>query len=67
MAGSVETFQLSVDAAEVYETKFVPALFGEWAPYLVEAAGIGPGQSILDVACGTGIVARTAADRIAGH
>jgi SAM-dependent methyltransferase len=67
MSGSVETFQLSVDAAEVYETKFVPALFGEWAPRLVEAAGIAPGQSILDVACGTGIVARIAADRIAGQ
>lgn len=64
MVGSVETFQISVDAAEVYETKFVPALFGEWAPHLVEAAGVGPGQSILDVACGTGVVARAAADRI---
>jgi SAM-dependent methyltransferase len=67
MAGSMETFQISVDAAEVYEAKFVPALFGEWAPHLIEAAGIAPGQSVLDVACGTGIVARVAADRIAGH
>ncbi|MDQ3784716.1 MAG: methyltransferase domain-containing protein [Actinomycetota bacterium] len=67
MAGSVETFQLSVDEAEIYETRFVPALFGEWAPHLVEAGGVAAGQSILDVACGTGIVARTAADRIAGH
>src|SRR5688572_27748780 len=66
MAGSVETFQLSVEAAEVYESKFVPAVFAEWAPHLVEAAGVAPGQAVLDVACGTGVVARTAADRMGG-
>ena len=67
MTSSVETFQLSVEAAEVYESSFVPALFAEWAPHLVEAAGIVPGQAVLDVACGTGIVARTAADRMGGR
>jgi SAM-dependent methyltransferase len=67
MTGSVETFQLSVEAAEAYESSFVPALFAEWAPHLVEAAGVVPGQAVLDVACGTGIVARTAADRMGGH
>ena len=66
MASSVETFQISLDAAEAYEAKFVPALFAEWAPYLVEAAGVVPGQAVLDVACGTGIVAREAADRMGG-
>lgn len=66
MAGSVETFQISLDAAEAYEAKFVPALFAEWAPHLVEAAGVVPGQAVLDVACGTGIVAREAADRMGG-
>ena len=54
MTGSVETFQLSVEAAEVYESRFVPALFADWAPHLVEAAGVAPGQAVLDVACGTG-------------
>ena len=67
MTSSVETFQLSVEAAEVYEASFVPALFAEWAAQLVEAAGIAPGQAVLDVACGTGIVARTAADRMGGR
>jgi SAM-dependent methyltransferase len=67
MTGSVETFQLSVEAAEVYEARFVPAIFAEWAPHLVEAAGVAPGQAVLDVACGTGVVARTAADRMAGR
>lgn len=67
MAAPVETFQLSIDAAESYEAKFVPALFGEWAPYLVDVAGVEPDQSVLDVACGTGVVAREAADRIVGR
>lgn len=57
-------FQISIDAAEAYEAQFVPALFAEWAPPLVELADIRPGQSVLDVGCGTGIVARTAADRV---
>jgi SAM-dependent methyltransferase len=67
MTSPVQTYQLSVEAAEAYEARFVPALFGEWAPYLVEAAGVAPGQAVLDVACGTGVVARTAADRMGGH
>ncbi|MGH2736633.1 MAG: class I SAM-dependent methyltransferase [Actinomycetota bacterium] len=66
MSNTVETFEIPLEAAEVYEEKFVPALFGQWAPLLVEAAGVRPGQSVLDVACGTGVAARTAADRIAG-
>lgn len=67
MNGSTETFQVSTDAAEVYEAKFVPALFGEWAQHLVNAADIAPGQAAIDVACGTGIVARAVADRLEGH
>jgi ubiquinone/menaquinone biosynthesis C-methylase UbiE len=63
---NTETFQLSMAAAEAYEARFVPALFAEWAPHLVELAGIAPGQAVLDVACGTGIVARTAADTLKG-
>lgn len=66
MTGSVETFQLSTEAAEVYESKFVPALFGEWAGHVVDAAAIAPGQAVIDIACGTGVVARAAADRLQG-
>jgi SAM-dependent methyltransferase len=63
----MDAFQLSLQAAEGYESKFVPAIFGEWAAYLVEAAGVVPGQAVLDVACGTGIVSRAAADRLGGR
>ena len=67
MTGPVQTYQLSVQAAEAYESSFVPALFADWAPHLVEAAGVAGGQAVLDVACGTGVVARTAADRMGGR
>lgn len=60
-----EAFQLDLAAAEVYEKRFVPAMFAEWADVLVKEAAVAPGQRILDVACGTGIAARRAAD-IAG-
>ena len=57
-----ETFQLELAAAEAYEERFVPAIFAEWAQLLVAEAGVAPAQRILDVACGTGIVARRAAE-----
>ena len=50
--------QMSAQAAEVYEAKFVPAAFREWAPRIADAAAIESGQRVLDVACGTGVVAR---------
>jgi ubiquinone/menaquinone biosynthesis C-methylase UbiE len=64
--GEAERFEVSTEAAEVYEARFVPAIFAEWAPLLVDLAADRPGQHVLDVACGTGIVARTVADRLAG-
>jgi SAM-dependent methyltransferase len=66
MSQSPETFQVAQSAAEIYESKFVPALFADWAPHLVDLAGVAPRQRVLDVACGTGIVARTVADRLQG-
>ena len=53
----------SREIAEFYEAAFVPAFFAQWAPILCHAAGVAPGHRVLDVACGTGIVTRTAADR----
>lgn len=59
-----ESFQIPLEVAELYEERFVPALFAECAPHLVEFAGVAPGDTVLDVACGTGVVARAAADRL---
>jgi len=47
--------------AQLYERYFVPAMFAPWAEILVREARVAPGDHVLDVACGTGIVARTAA------
>jgi SAM-dependent methyltransferase len=60
-----EGWQVSGDAAEVYEKCFVPAIFGQWAPRLADAARVASGDRVLDVGCGTGVLARAAADRVA--
>jgi ubiquinone/menaquinone biosynthesis C-methylase UbiE len=56
-------------APENYQKHFVPAIGQPLATDLVETAGIRPGQRVLDVACGTGVVTRLAAERVgpAGH
>lgn len=64
MTSGTETFQISERQAEIYESKFVPAIFAQWSGLLVDAADVGPGDSVLDVACGTGVFARAAAARV---
>jgi SAM-dependent methyltransferase len=56
--------QVTRGAAEVYEEFFLPALFSQWAGRVSDAAQLAPGQKVLDVACGTGVLACEAAKRI---
>lgn len=49
-----------VEAGRGYESLFVPALFQQWTKHLVEGAGIYDGFHVLDIACGTGVLAREA-------
>jgi SAM-dependent methyltransferase len=57
-------WQLEEGSAEAYERYLVPLLFAPGAEYLIELAGLGTEERVLDVACGTGIVARRAAQRV---
>ncbi len=61
---SAQTNRTPKSPAEVYDALFVPALFRQWGPVLADQAQIDRGERVIDVACGTGVLALAALDRV---
>lgn len=61
---SEEFSQVSDKAAEFYEDFLLPALFEQWTSVMLDTANVAPADRVLDIACGTGVLARAAAERV---
>jgi ubiquinone/menaquinone biosynthesis C-methylase UbiE len=59
-----EQWHFDGNADEQYENFLVPTMFAPWAADFVELAAPQPGECVLDLACGTGVVTRLMAPRV---
>lgn len=59
--------QVNATAAEIYDDFFVPALFGQFTDPVLHHAGVAEGERVLDVGCGTGILARAARAQVGAN
>ena len=56
-----QPIQSTTSPSEIYEQYMVPAIFSRWSAALLDSVSPQPGERVLDLACGTGVVARMAA------
>jgi len=61
---NVDEMGLTKENAEYYEQSFVPAIFDQWPPRIMEAASIADGDNVLEVGCGTGVHTREIVGRV---
>jgi ubiquinone/menaquinone biosynthesis C-methylase UbiE len=66
MTQQISPYTYSGGPAVNYERYFVPTIGAPLARDLIERAQLRSGEQVLDVACGTGVVARLAAERVGG-
>ncbi len=59
-----ESFQLKGSAPQIYEQHKVPAIFRPLAERTLRHVELQEGAQVIDIACGTGIVARFAAEKV---
>src|SRR5262249_10031140 len=57
-------WQLEGNAPLAYDTNIVDVFLRDYSRRIVEVAAIKPGDRVLDVACGTGVVTRLVANKI---
>jgi ubiquinone/menaquinone biosynthesis C-methylase UbiE len=62
-AGGEQRLFSQASFPEIYEQALVGPLFQPWVEPLLEEVELKPGNRVLDIACGTGIVARIAKER----
>lgn len=56
-----------IEGAEAYERLMVPALFAPWTDSVCRAAQVREGAEVLDLACGTGVLAHAAWRQMNAH
>ena len=59
-----QPIQTTTSPSEIYEQYMVPGIFSRWSATLLELVAPQPGERVLDLACGTGVVARMAAPMV---